>query len=211
MKAPFLYQLDLWSGLLPVGVLIPRLRGTERWVLYLFLFFLSSCVSDVVSFLLARQGRNNLWLLDIYDLLEFVLLTLFFREIDREGRWRTAYGVLLAGFVLFWVAGTLVGGPFLARPGFSHTLSSGILCVFSVHVLVRSMKDESFSGVISMQFVSVSLILLYFAGNLFLFGSLNAMTGLRASEAVEIWQYHWWLSILFNILFSGGIVWTSRS
>src|SRR5689334_20758368 len=84
MPVPLSGYLDLAFDFLPVGVGIAR-RPNRKGGAALFLWFVVlGLVVELVTFVIGRMRINNLWILHIYALLEYVILIILFAGWQKE-------------------------------------------------------------------------------------------------------------------------------
>ncbi len=211
MKYPLLYYVDLYSGLLPIGTSLMRLKLFRASAFVLFVYFVGNFATEFVTYVMASHNIVNLWVLHLFNLFEISLPLAFFYINEKKRLWRHAYTVVWALYIIFWFVSKFTIEPFSSQAQYTHTLSSGILSVAAVHVLVTMIKSEESIIYYDYRFWATVAILLYFSASAILFGSLNALGRLKAIDAFTVWRYQWMLSIITNLIFAGSFLWKPRS
>ncbi len=210
VRLPALYFVDLCSNLIPLAAASRRLKGLERSGFVIVAFLGGALLTEFVTFMMAIHGIHNLWLLNLYNAFEFSLPMLFFFSVERSTWWKKSYFWIWILFMAVWVASKFTIEPLSAPTEYTHTLSSGILSVYAVHILVGMMKEEHPLARLDYKFWSAVAILFYFTGSIVFFGAMNAFIHLTVTDATAVIRYHWIIDIVTNVLFTLGFIWRSR-
>jgi hypothetical protein len=196
-----------------VSVIFPISAGLFRFVrlnaglrILVFYVFLSGCVDVLSDIIIQYFKHSNTELLRGFTLLEFVLLTLYFRTLFNS---KIAKRLLLAAILSFGII-DIICTQFLQPGDAFDSYASAIeslfmvffpLCyfykIFAEAVIEKLEKEPSFW--------IVTAILIYFAGTLFLFLCSDiALTSMK-EYFLKYWSINFILNIIFNILLTAGL------
>lgn len=192
---------------LPIGAGVFRFRRLYTGSRILLLCIFLSGFADLISLVIIRYFKHsNAELFRTYTLLEFVLLTLYFRTLFYKKTVKRLFLLAVLLFGLIDIICTQFLQPGDAFDSYASAIESFFmisfsLCyfykVFTEAVIARLEKDSSFW--------IVSAILLYFAGNLFLFlCSDNTLVSIR-EYFLKYWSINFILNATFNILLAIGL------
>jgi len=195
------------SILLPIGAGILRFKRFNTGLRILVFYVFLSALVDLISVIIIHYFKHsNAELFRAYTLIEFVLLTLYFRTLFNR---KAIKGFFLIAVLVFGFIDIIC--TYLLQPGDEFdSYASAIeglfmisfsLCyfykVFTEVVIVKLEKESSFW--------IVSAILIYFAGNLFLFlCSDNTLVSIQ-EYFLKYWSIDFILNAIFNILLAIGL------
>lgn len=197
--------------------LIPLLIGIIFWprvnreVKYLTLFFALNFVKDFTSDIFAYYNESNLFIYNIFSLVEIAFLAAVFynvKELDsRFYKKLILYGCLISLLlnVIFLKTNEFSSGSFTI----THVYGISIILVFYYHLLSKLYVSNIMFY--SMFWISAGL-LLYYSGTFFIF--LLGDVVLSTKSKPEIFQQYWDTNLLFYILFcllSSIGIWFSKN
>jgi hypothetical protein len=207
---PLIY-LSALSAALPLVIALLRYRklvAYQRWLIPLFVVALST---EYASMFLFDGKGTNLPMVHIYAVLEFGIMLEVFRTYFKALPINRLARLLFIAFVAFAVFEAY----FLERIGFFNSYSRGIesivLIAFSLYFYLNLLQKLQVEQVHRFPMFWIATgVLIYFAGNLFLFAAANELL-LNVSDElnVELYKIHNFLNILKNLLFAYGL-WLSH-
>jgi hypothetical protein len=219
MKLPFPGYLNLASDLIPVGMGLARRRNWGGEASLFFVFVALGLVVEVATFTLAQLSIHNLWILHVYALLEYIILILIFAGWQKEAKrplLRHALYASIGVYGLIWILAKIEFEKFASADQYTHSISAIVFVAFSLFTLVNLARTEGSSLKTqapiyrTFQFWVLVGILIFFAGNTFLFGLGELISSLAFKDAVAVWTIHWWLNITANICYGVGFWYLKR-
>ena len=191
-------QLLLHTGslLLLINAILYLKASATRKSLNLFTAYLWTIfMIQGLSFLLAYYKMNNLYLSHFYFIVQFILLSLFYREVLV----RNVYKKLVTAFLAL-VLGTL-SLQYVLQPGLYYTfnifeivLTSLSLVAYSILYFYESLGERK-----KLLYIN-SGIFLYLLSSTLLFASGNIMPGLEKKINKFIWIINAVLYIIYQVL-----------
>lgn len=193
----------------PVAIGLARKKYFNTSEKILLWFVVASALSDVIAFVLQRQDINNMFLFHIYTVVEFTLISLFYVKVISNPR------------ITPFIIGALF--PFLCvavyefitnRNGLDvicTTTESIVLMLYAILGFSSMLKNPVQSRVVAIPlFWFNTAVLLYFAGNLFLFVFSNYMQSHFGNQFNGLWRIHSVMSIIFYLLIGTGF-WKTKA
>lgn len=198
--------------LVPAAVLIPLLAGGIRYKLLpapakcIVFYLLLGSIINLVAVKLAASHRNNLPLLHVYTVVEFVTLSLFYWNVLPGRRIHRLLLLCCILFVIACIVNACIPQHILSFN--SYTRSAGALIIigyalYFFNVLVDRDYDHFFDRL--PLFWMNAGILLYFSGSLLLFLFHVFLMG---HELLDIWAWrlHGLLVLIMYFLFTKGFL-----
>jgi hypothetical protein len=200
----------LLTTIFPVVAGLSRIgRLTRPMRLFLILVSIGAAV-EYGSFVMGKFHIHNLWLLQLYHLIDFVLiLTLFRRWLIDEGK-RTVVRWAGIVFVSLWVVAKFTIEPLTAADQYTYAASSLIILPIALVLLFEIAGDDTRDFVKESRFWVISGFLLYFAGNFILFSVFQWATSLALLDFLTVWTVHWSLNVVVNVIFTMSFLLVSR-
>ena len=158
------------SSIIIIAKRLFKIKPLQFFTLYL----IGSLVINIPALILGKLGSNNLPLLHLFTIWEFVLVGLFYRS-NTSIRCRDIYKyILITGTVLLLVNSAFIQG-MTEFNSYAKGFSQVILLLFSIHYLFQN-SDAGDSETVELK-STLNLIngglCVYFAGSLFIFMSSN--------------------------------------
>jgi hypothetical protein len=157
--------------------------------------------SELVMLYMAFQRINNLWILHIYTLFEFIFILLIFSHLPGFHIPRRNATLLMVGYAVFWLSGKLSIESFTGFDSYTSPIANLILTVVGLMALSTASRTADVVIWKSSLFWFSIAVLVKFAGDftIFLFGDWFVTLGV--TEGISVWSLHWALNILSNIAF----------
>lgn len=174
----------------------------------LFCLFIISLLSDLVGTYMHNRGIHNLWLFNLYNLIEFALLALFFISLFKfERKWNLiiSLGYFVALIVMIYIS---------ISQSFTENLNSTLMGLESIILICSAvyyfkvmLSKLEFDTPWSNPFFWInSGVLLYFSGGFFIFIFSDYRD---VSNTINLWDIHNIIHIIYNILIIIGF-WKAR-
>ncbi len=191
-----------------VSTLVPfsfGLIGFNRNPFYLKLLFALTGVSlicDIASFFLPYLKINPNYVGNTYRLVEFaILLTIYYHAFNNRKML-----ILFLSIGLLYISLFTMNLVFLQQEkinSYTETFSALVFISLSVTLFYRLMKDLPTLQIhrLPMFWINTA-VLIYFAGNLFVFILTNYLVSILKNDLAVYWTFHNLLSITKNLLFA---------
>jgi hypothetical protein len=167
-------------------------------------YFVGLCLAtDLSSRYLFDQASNNLFLLHIYTLLEFLAWSYFFYQLFRNQDWvRTKLPWLVGIGVILIVANTVFLEPVTGFNSNAKTFVQAILIFYAVYYLFTSFGQTDLRQPLPLATTLINFaILLYYSGSLFIFmfSKLLGEQGTADDLQYGFWAVNAVLSLLLQV------------
>ena len=200
------FEYSPWILFLPVILSLRNYNKYPAELKTLTFYLLISLCTQVISFILWKNKQNNLPLLHIYTLLEFVTLLGFYFFILKTFLSSVVFKVLGVAFVLFAISDSLFIENLYTFNTFSRSVEALIFIFFAMCWFIKIVsspitEDPSRNSII---FINSGL-LLYFGGSIVLFSFRNFITLMALHLRLNIWSIHTLLAVILYILITIGL------
>lgn len=192
---PFLISIFIKTENIPVKIL--------KYYTYLCFVF------SVLTYVLNILGINNLLLMNVYNVIELIFLTLFYIQIidiKTSKLFYFVYSLLIIGFTIFMFSmNSLVIMDFQA-----WSVSNIIIVIFALLYFLRVMI-YNLPNQFKTEFIIISIsVIIYFVGTIFLF-LLIPLIGYNDNTILSsLWQINNVLGIISNVLITYSL-WKIKS
>ena len=204
-----LEHLASFMWVIPLTIGLARRKYFNTGEKILFGFVLASALFDVIGFALQRQDINNMFLFHIYIFVEFTLISLFYVKVISNPRLTPFIIGALFPFLVMAVYEFIT-----SRNGLDvicTTTESIVLMLYAILGFSSLLKNPVQSRVVAIPlFWFNTAVLLYFAGNLFLFVFGNYIQSHYQHQFNGLWRIHSVMSILFYLLIGTGF-WKTKA
>lgn len=179
-------------------------RSFKREFRFLRYYLLWALLIQIAAKVLYLQSMNNLPLLHLYTLLEFILLSLFYADIlqlERSGRRSFQYFVLGISFLI--ILNSIFLQPLTRFNSNVKTLTQILYIGYAVYYFfrVQSNEENGFSPIFNL---FNSGILVYYAASLFIFMFSNVFLDLQGRRQF-FWVLNSGLYLVFQLLILYGL------
>lgn len=203
-----LTQILDWIDNVAIGFLVASVviwalyrRKMPSGITYVGIYLLLNLLVQIGAYFLWKQSLNNLPLLHLNTLLEFVFFSLFFREIYIGQPWfKKNAKYIIAGISLLLVLNSL----FLeSLTDFNSNAKILVqVCLISYVILyffdAFGRVDFSFADTQAISFICFA-VLMYYAGSLFIF--MFKYNSFRTAEIAEGYRLIWVINGILNAIF----------
>lgn len=199
-----LFTIACFSVVIPLGIGIRFFRTYGNDLKALTFFLALSAIVEITSYYLWYEHRNNLPLLHLYTLIEFVFLSYIYREHIASVIPRRVINAIMVLFILFSVFNSL----YIQSIYHFNTYARGIeivLILFYAIVFVYALitrSDLTKLTRIPMFWVNTG-VLLYYTTSFFVFLLSNNMLLMLPKSAVQLsWGFHGIFLLIYHAFLS---------
>jgi len=194
------------SILIPIAVLIPKVRNTPAYIKLIFYYLVMSAVVNTICIIMARNNEPNLWMIHIQTILESFLLLWFFKYIITSSLVLKVIKTLIIGFPLFCLVNLLFIQGIHSYPSYTRTLETIIFIAMCIIYWWQESEDNiRWSDVPANWFVTG--LFLYFSAAFFIFLFSNYLAGYVSFTVMDIaWYTHATLILLMYVLIAIGFI-----
>ena len=206
----YLNDVSTYIVFVPFFVMLVNYESVKTTLMPLFVLFIIALIVEILNDICFRLGRTNLPLLNLYTVIEFTAISLFYRNFFKL-YFKTNFFLLpiglfvLLGYFDFYLNGVNSYGNILT------TVESVVFTFYSLFLFYYILKHLLFDDLLSSGIFWInSAIIIYFAGNLILFVFSDYIMFNLPKENFFLWSsIHSVINIFFNILIAIGF-WKTR-
>lgn len=202
----FLFNYGPWIIIAPFVLAVVRYNRLSKELKLITWYLVLSVVTQAVSLLLWKKSINNLPLLHVFTVLEFLLLFTYYSFQSKPFLPRFWFYLVLALFLSFSLLDAFVLENLHSFNIYTRSLEAFIFIGCSVHWFIRSLTIESkvaFPEQNALKYLNAGFFI-YFSGSLILFAFSNYINYLGQPLLMNIWTLHTLLLIiLYLFIFTG--------
>jgi len=208
--AYFIAKLSTASTLIPFFLGLARFRSISSELKLLLVLTGASFACDMASLYHAKLGIGNNYIGDAYRLIEFTLLLIIYYRAFNNPKIFRVFLVLAVLYVLFFTLNVILLQQEKIN-SYTYVILAGVFVVLAVLFFYKLMKDLPTLEVyrLPMFWINVA-VLVYFAGNLFLWIVSHYLVTVMNDNLRVYWSFHNFLNIFKNILFAVGFYVSAR-
>ena len=191
------------SVLIPLIISSIQVRKMDRDLKLVMAVLVLSLASDTIAYILAQNSINTYLVLNIFLITQFICLALIFRNHTKDP---LIINVIILTFILFGLINIILfEGPWIFNSA-SNIAASLILIGLCLSYFYLLMNDLPILHIQQLPMFWISTgILIYYAGNFFLFLVKNYLIYGEFGSHRLMWVLHNLLNITKNILFAIGL------
>lgn len=201
------------SPLATAAPVVIALSSYNRYPVLLRTFSLLLFIAGFIqltAWLLWMNRSNNLYLLHIYTISEFILLTIVYKKLLSDLLKPWFFLILTSVFLSFAIADAFFLNGVMRYNTFSRPAEAFIILIYSILYFVQLLRSLQVQRLESEPFFWInSAILLYFSSSLFLFILSNSILGVSLAMNKIIWSLHAILAWIMYTTVSIGL-WKAR-
>ncbi len=165
-----LQLLSIFFPILPILIfLLFKHNRKERLKWVIFILLVLGVLVDLLSFKLAKQQSTNVWLINMYTLVEFSLLSFFFIGLQKHKQ-NKFYSFVFIFFLLMWIVQNFFLQNINQFDYFSQAIEFLLLFIFCLlYFLKKAKATDTIFIYNTYEFWLVTAILIYCAGTFFSF------------------------------------------
>lgn len=199
--------------LMSLVVLFPFISGLVRareiWQTYWpFVLVLTAAVlAEICNYITIEIWRNNTAVINIYSLVESLLIIAqfyYWRLYSRTRRWYPWFGLAC---IVIWIIDNLITGNMVTSVGAVFRISAGfILVILSINEINYLLIHDSRNLLRNARFLICTSWLIYFLYQILLEGSIYIHHMKQNTTAVKIIELSMYINIVVNIVY-GIAIW----
>jgi hypothetical protein len=208
----FLFNYGPWIIIAPFLLSVVRYNRLGKALKIITWYLMLSVVTQAGSLLLWKKSINNLPLLHVFTVLEFLLLFTYYSFQSKPLFTRFWFYLILVLFLLFAVLDAFVLENLHSFNIYTRSLEAFIFIGCSVHWFIRSLTVESkviFREQNTLKYMNAGFFI-YFSGSLILFAFSNYINHFGRPLLMNIWTLHTLLLIVLYLFIFTGFCKTSR-
>jgi hypothetical protein len=202
--AYFIAKLSTATTLIPFFLGLVRFRSMTTELKLLLILLAVSITCDMAALYHSELKIGPNYVGDAYRLAEFILLLILYYKAFNNPKLFKAFVVIALFYVLFLVANVL----FIQQEKintYTHIILACVFIVLAVLFFYKLMKDLPTLVVYQLPMFWINVgVLVYFAGNLFLWIVSHYLVTVLNDDFKIYWSFHNFLSMIKNILFAAG-------
>lgn len=210
MNIPFFAHVASTSYILPAYFSVRRWKYLDRPLKGFAVFSIISVGQTVAEFVLGRMGIHNQFLLNYYQLVEFIFVMYLFFYRAETGLFKEGIQYITMLYILTWVIYKF----YFENPDkFSEViapLSSFFFIIVSGYALVQLLQSSTIIISKTPMFWFSTGIFLYAAGTIIIFLFSNAILAMGIDYFNALWHVNWGFTLISNLCFSKGF-WCTKS
>jgi hypothetical protein len=207
----FIAKISMATALVSFLLGLAKFRSISSGLKLLLILTGVSFLCDVAVLYHAQLKISSNYVGDGYRLAEFILLIGIYYRAFNNPKTARPFLILTALFILFFIFNMI----FFQREkinSYTNIFATLVFIVLAVGFFYKLMKDLPALQVylLPMFWVNVA-VLVYFAGNLFVFTLSHYLVTVLNDNLMVYWGFHNFLNILKNVLFAVGFYVSARS
>jgi hypothetical protein len=202
-------NLNLISGFsiaLPLAIGLIKLKSLGREFGLVFVFIIISFAVEIITDIMSINRHNNLWLGNIFFLLECFFWSVIIRRWLETRKIRLFILIFLAAYLVFWGFTTFFVLDFYKFNSYARAIESFVFVFLSCFLLIAVSTDTTQVIFKNPKFWFGSALLIYFSVNLIVFGTVNYISSNQGQLMNNTWMIHSVTNIFANLLFGVGFL-----
>ena len=202
----------LYTGyLVPAVAILPLLLASFRYrslsaELKVIVWYLAlSIVSSIITNGMAQMNSNNLPVIHVYTLCEWLVLACFYSKLFCSPSVKRIIGITVVLYFVFFLLDIAFLEPINQFNNYSKSIESILVVVCSFTYFIRLMDDTPGNVIFypALAFINAGL-LIYFSSSFILFVLLNVNPRFLSAH-IMMWNIHATFLLVMFILFSIGL------
>ncbi len=196
---------------LPLTVAILRYKYLSPALRFFIIYLVLNGAGNLCASILAYRRINNLPVLHVYTVLEFVLISFFYKKILRTHIPAKVINAIVYTFIAFCIINTSFFQPIYSYNSYSRAFSCIIIMGYALYCFKHALDAaDGDDGERQIPLWINAALLLYFGGSLFLFISANLILSDSFMNTI-FWTIHATLVLIMYFLFTMGFLNAGRN
>ncbi len=194
-----LFEHISWAVLVPWLAALYNRHTLTAPLRVIGLYFTVAVCTQSISFILWKLKINNLPVLHVYTVVEYLLLLWYFSIVLSDFLPRRVFVLLAVCFPLLSVADSLFVEKIYSFNTYSRSTEALILIFLAVCWFVKTVSVAEMAANMPLHYVTAGL-LIYFAGSVVLFSFRDLISQLNRTFLMNVWSIHTLLLLIFYTL-----------
>jgi hypothetical protein len=200
------FEYAPWAVFIPWLLALLSLQGYTPALKTVFYYLTLAVCTHLLSFILWKLKKNNLPVLHVYTVLEYLVLLRFYYLVLKSFIPGTVFIALVVIFPLFSIADSLFIENIHSFNTYSRSVEALIFIFLSVCWFVKSVSDPETNENTNRPLNHIAGgLLIYFAGSVVLFSFRDLISQFTRSFLMNVWSLHTLLLFLMYILITTGL------
>lgn len=195
------------SVLIPIGMAASKRKSTDRALKIIWYYLLLDCVVNLLAVVLANHKINNLPVLHVFTILEFVLMSYFYLSVLKDKTAGRMIRSLLVLFPVFCIINFLFFQSIYQFNTYARPVEALLIMGCSLAYFAQTNDAETSWSLNPLNWINTG-ILLYFSGALFIFSfsnlTVNEMSEKYYAINILMWNIHATLLLIMYLLIAFG-------
>lgn len=193
--------ISAYSGIVPLLVGIYCVKFLQQDMKILLAYFVIAFLVDICNIILAIVFQNNIWLFNIFILIDYTFFVIVISLWQKKKSVKRFLHFSIPIFFLIWIITQINLGSMSQLNNICRSIEAIIFTLvasFTLTQLNNNSSGQSFFR--NYRFIIVCGVLLYFAGNTFLFALARSGSPFLDSG----WVVHSSINISANLIYAWG-------
>ncbi|PZP48837.1 MAG: hypothetical protein DI598_09260 [Pseudopedobacter saltans] len=199
---------NIYMGLIiPSIVLFPiiiALYNRKYWLVFVrmvFFYLLFSLFFIVFSLVTNNLYINNLPILHLYTVLEFIIICMLFRSFTEKKKDHYFFTYLAFLFVLFAIAYVVLTNSLYRFNTWPRFIGSLIIVFCCIYFLIKELVNEK-KEKLTFKTIILFGLMLYFSSSSILFGMSQLLIGKSSAFTLLVWNIHATILAIMYLMFA---------
>lgn len=190
---------------IPLIIGIIRKTYLYKTTLTIFILLAVTFFIEIVNIFCSLRGINNMFIFDLFTPVEFILFALFYKSFFDTITKSYIHYIIIVLFLVTAAFDTFFINDLLTINNFSDSIECIVFILYSLIAFFFIMKRLMYENLLNTSFFWINIaILIYFAGNLFLFLFSSHLQQNDHAQYLALYNIHSVTNILYYILISIG-------
>ncbi len=201
-----IFEYGPWVMLIPFLISILRYKYFQAEFKTITFYMILSVITQIISYIFWRYKKNNLPILHLYTIVEFLIILNFFFEIHKGFLSQKFFLVTAIVFPILSVINSVWIQNIYTFNTYSRSLEALLFIFLSVSWFISEVSqfEEKKTNSLALRYI-VSGFLIYFTGSIVLFSFDNEINKLIAEYVLNIWFIHTTLLMFLYLLITVGL------
>jgi hypothetical protein len=202
----FLRLLTMVSSAVPLVVGLFYYRRLMREMKILVLYLSISFIFELSLFLLGLLGINNLWMVQVWTIIEYIFIVVLFSYWMKVGKIRMVLIYSVIPFIIFYIIDVALLSEVDKFNSYSRSVECLIFSGVAGYALYDLSKTHTGSLWQNFRFYLILAVFLYFTGSLMIYALSNLVIEYAFNIALPFFMIPLVLNSISYFLYAGGIL-----
>lgn len=200
-----LQYISAYSVIVPIILCVIWRKALSKEMLVIFVLLFVSLTIDVACIILGHLKINNMFLMTVFTVIEFISLIFFYKLFFDKISKSIIHYIIGACFLVYIILDEIVFNDVTLFDSVSVSIESVIIILYSLISFYFIIKNIMYEDLLAEPFFWINTaLLIYFSGNLFLFSFSKYLQNHHAKDFLNFYVIHSVLHIIYYSLISLG-------